>query len=469
MERVRDYFDHVAGDWDEMRAGYFGEAVREAALAKAYLRPDMVAADVGCGTGFMIEALAPRVARVHALDSSPQMLEVARRKLAQFDHVEYHLVEGEALPLREASLDALFANMFLHHAPDPAGAVAEMAACLKPGGRLVITDLDAHQQEWLREEMADRWLGFDRDEVRAWFREAGLVNVFVTCTDQHCCATSQEGQEATVDIFIAVGTRGRAGVREEVRASYTATAEERGSCCGGEVSCGCSVPDYSAEEWVQLPDEATSMALGCGNPVAIAALRPGEVVLDIGSGGGIDVFYAARQVYPRGKAIGVDMTPAMLERARATADKMGFTNVEFRRGQAEALPVEDESVDVILSNCVINLSPDKGQVFHEAFRVLRPGGRLTVSDIVTDTTLPEAVRNNSQQWASCIGGALPAGEYLDLIREAGFEALSPSDGGAYADRDGLRAYSLYVTAYKPPVPTAMAPSGSQAASDTGCG
>jgi len=468
MDQVRTYFDDVAEKWDEMRAGYFDEAVREAAMAKAYLRPEMVVADVGCGTGFESEALAPLVTHVHVLDSSAEMLDVARRKLAQFDNVEYHQVDGQALPLREASLDAVFANMFLHHTPDPAEAIAEMAACLKPGGRLIITDLDGHQQEWLREEMADRWLGFERDDLRRWFRQAGMVNVFVTCTDEDCCATSQEGEEAAASILLAVGTRGRAGVRDEVQASYTEKVEER-SCCSPVDSCDCGVPDYSAEEWAELPTDATGVAFGCGNPVAIASLRPGEVVLDIGSGGGIDVFFAARQVYPGGKAIGVDMTPAMLERARATAEKMGFINTEFRRGVAEALPAEDETVDVILSNCVINLSPDKGQVFSEAFRVLRLGGRLSVSDMVTNTTLPEAVRNNPRQWASCIGGALPEGEYLDLIREAGFEALSTSQGSVSHHQDGLDVYSLYVTAYKPPVPSTAAVSESQASPDAGCG
>jgi len=467
MDQVRTCFDQAAEKWEEMRARCFDGTLREMALAKAYLRPQMVVADVGCGTGFMTEALAPLVSRVHALDSSAQMLSAAQHKLAQFDNVEYHLLQGEALPLHEASLDALFANMLLHHATDPAQAIAEMAACLKPGGRLIITGLDAHQQEWLGEEMADLWLSFDRDELRRRFGEAGLVNVFATSTDQDGCPSSQEGQKAAVRIFLAVGTRGRTGVRDEVQASYAAVAEERSGCCTAEAFCDCTVPDYSAQEWGQLPTEATGMALGCGNPVALAALRPGEVVLDIGSGGGIDVFYAARQVYPGGKAIGVDMTPAMLERARATAEKMGFTNVEFRQGDAEALPVEDESVDVILSNCVINLSPDKRRVFGEAFRVLRPGGRLSVSDVVTNTTLPEAVRHNPRQWASCIGGALPEGEYLDLIRDAGFEALSSAKGGAYHSQDGVQVYSLYVTAYKLPVPSA-APAQSQGLSDTGC-
>ena len=163
------------------------------------------------------------------------------------------------------------------------------------------------------------------------------------------------------------------------------------------------------------------------------------------------------------------MTPAMLERARATAERMGYTNTEFRRGHAEALPAEDETVDVILSNCVINLSPDKGQVFGEAFRVLRPGGRLSVSDMVTNTTLPEAVRNDPVRWAACIGGALPEGEYLDLIRESGFEALATSRGSVSHNQDGLEVYSLYVTAHKPPVPSAAGGSGPQAPPDSGCG
>jgi arsenite methyltransferase len=469
VERTKAYFDGVAERWDEMREGFFDEAVRDVALSKAYLRPEMVVADVGCGTGFLTEALATLVSRVHALDASPEMLRVAEDKLAEFDNVEFHLVNEQALPLREASLDALFANMLLHHMPDPAQSIAEMAACLKPDGRLVITDLDGHGQEWLRQEMSDRWLGFDRDQVRRWFHEAGLVNTFVTCTDQACCASSRVGQDATASIFLAVGTRGRTGIRDEVQASYTEKVEEK-SCCSTDVSCDCGVPDYSVEEWADLPADATGVAFGCGNPVAIAALRPGEVVLDIGSGGGIDVFFAARQVYPGGKAIGVDMTPAMLERARATAEKMGFTNTEFRQGHAESLPAGDDTVDVILSNCVINLSPDKGRVFGEAFRALRPGGRLSVSDMVTSTTLPEAVRNDRARWASCIGGALPEGEYLDLIQEAGFEALATSRGSVSHDQDGLEVYSLYVTAYKPPVPSAAAAgSEPQAPPDSGCG
>jgi arsenite methyltransferase len=172
-------------------------------------------------------------------------------------------------------------------------------------------------------------------------------------------------------------------------------------------------------------------------------------VVDIGSGGGMDAFLAAKRVGQAGKVIGVDMTPAMLARARRTAEKAGIQNVEFRQGQAEALPVEDGTVDVIISNCVINLCEDKGQVFREAFRVLKPGGRLEVSDIVTSAALPLEARLNAGEWAECVTGALPELEYLDLIAQAGFESshvLRSASGGKVADAD---VYSAIVSARKP--------------------
>ena len=188
-------------------------------------------------------------------------------------------------------------------------------------------------------------------------------------------------------------------------------------------------------------------------------------MLDIGSGGGIDVFLAARKVGLTGRVIGVDMTPAMLERARATASKNGFQNVEFRQGQAEALPVEDGMVDVILSNCVINLTEDKGQVFREAFRSLKPGGRLEVSDMVTSGALPLQARQDAGEWAGCVSGALPEQEYLDLIAQAGFRDVvvrGRSDSGQVA---GVNVYSAIVAACKPGLAVG-APGQAQAG---GCG
>jgi ubiquinone/menaquinone biosynthesis C-methylase UbiE len=164
----------------------------------------------------------------------------------------------------------------------------------------------------------------------------------------------------------------------------------------------------------------TNASLGCGNPLAIAELQPGEVVLDLGSGGGIDCFLAARKVGTEGRVIGLDMTPDMIKLARRNAKKLDAQNVDFRYGEMEDMPLPSESVDVVISNCVINLSPDKDAVFGEAFRVLRPGGRLSVSDMVVDGELPEALRQNLNAWAGCIAGALDELDYLDKIRAAGF-------------------------------------------------
>lgn len=199
------------------------------------------------------------------------------------------------------------------------------------------------------------------------------------------------------------------------------------SCCapGCETGAGTAnaLAGYSPETLAELPEEVRDLSLGCGDPVSLAALEPGQTVLDMGSGGGIDCFLAARQVGPQGKVIGVDMTPEMLERARANLKKLGLPNVEFRLGEIEHLPVADASVDVVISNCVVNLSPDKAQVLREAYRVLKPGGKLVVSDIVTQGPLPDAVRNNLRAWAECVAGALDVQEYTHLLQEAGFEQV----------------------------------------------
>lgn len=493
------YFERVAGAWDELRAGYFSEAVRDAAIAHGYLRREMVVADVGAGTGFIAAGLAPLVSRVYVVDGSPAMLQVARRNLAGFANVVFHQSDGHRLPLPDASVDAAFANMYLHHCPDPLAAIREMARVLRPGGRLVLSDMDAHEHTWLREEMADEWLGFPRTQVKAWLREAGLVNVLVTCTGQ-CCADSQSdpAQQAQISVFLATGTRRVAGAQAAVRENYGALAEaptpasspfvaeialSSGNCCTpasdpqgfvaeiplsssccapGNACCapGNAMPElaaaggvdwrtgYTPEQLAAIPAEAAALSLGCGNPAAIASLRPGDVVLDIGSGGGIDAFYAAQRVGPTGRVIGVDMTPAMIERAGRTAARLGLANVEFRLGQAEALPVADGTADVVISNCVINLCEDKGLVFEEIYRALKPGGRLAISDMVTDGPLPLALRSDPSAWAGCVTGALPEREYLALVRGAGFTdvcAERSQSGGQVGD---VTVYSLSVRARK---------------------
>lgn len=180
---------------------------------------------------------------------------------------------------------------------------------------------------------------------------------------------------------------------------------------------------YSDEELGDLPDSVTGLSLGCGNPTAIAELQPGETVLDLGSGGGIDCFLAARQVGPEGQVIGLDMTPDMIKIARRNAKRIGATNVDFRYGEMEEMPLPDSSVDVVISNCVINLSPDKDAVFAEVIRVLRPGGRMSVSDIVLNGELPQPIRDSLDAWAGCIAGALDEGDYLGKIEAAGFEGV----------------------------------------------
>jgi arsenite methyltransferase len=244
----------------------------------------------------------------------------------------------------------------------------------------------------------------------------------------------------------------RGAVRD--RYSEVATRESAGcgcgtSCCDGSggtevtttaalaTGAAAATPSrsqqlgYSAEEVLFVPRGA-DMGLGCGNPQAIAALAPGEAVLDLGSGGGIDCFLAARQVGESGHVIGVDMTPAMVSKARSGADAGRFTNVEFRLGEIENLPVADATIDVIISNCVINLSPDKGRVFAEAYRVLRPGGRLAISDVVAFADLPEEVRADMALLTGCMAGASPVGEVERMLADTGFSAVrvTPKDESA---------------------------------------
>lgn len=207
------------------------------------------------------------------------------------------------------------------------------------------------------------------------------------------------------------------------------------SCCGSAPSDLGSIQFYDTPDAAELPFEVTGLSLGCGDPITLASLQLGQTVLDLGSGGGIDCFLAAKRVGPNGRVIGVDMTPSMLDRARLNKEKLGADNVEFRLGEIEHLPVADNSVDVIISNCVINLSPDKPQVFREAYRALKPGGTLAVSDIVTDGPLPAEIKASLSAWAGCVAGALEVQEYINGLLAAGFEDVSLSP--VYFDRETI--------------------------------
>lgn len=275
-------------------------------------------------------------------------------------------------------------------------------------------------------------------------------------------------------------------IRIHVRKSYgklaVESAPERStSCCGPSANDErCCSPGadvdierlsrlYEAPDVADLPDEVIGFSLGCGDPVTLASLQPGQTVLDLGAGGGLDCFLAAKRVGENGHVIGVDMTAEMIEKARANKTKLDAGNVEFRLGEIEHLPVADETVDVVISNCVINLSPDKPQVFSEAYRVLKPGGRLAVSDIVTDGPLPDEIKNDLNAWAECVAGALEAKDYIEGIEAAGFadveltpvymdksmvdeavEQLDLGDVGGSDDESLYKAiFSAKVTARKP--------------------
>jgi SAM-dependent methyltransferase len=221
------------------------------------------------------------------------------------------------------------------------------------------------------------------------------------------------------------------GTKKIVREQYAKVAVQKSSCCGPVSSCcGTSTTTqdisrkigYSEEELKSVPD-GSNLGLGCGNPVAIASLKEDETVLDLGSGPGLDCFLAADRVGKNGKVIGIDMTPEMLEKARRNADKGNYLNVEFRLGEIEHLPVADNSIDIVISNCVINLSPDKQSVFRETFRVLKPGGRIIVSDIVLSKELPDFIKDSVDAYVGCISGAITKNEYLKIVSDAGFKEV----------------------------------------------
>ncbi len=222
-------------------------------------------------------------------------------------------------------------------------------------------------------------------------------------------------------------TQTPASIHETVQKHYAERITKSASCCGSSSSSDCCTPEnalYPADLLATLPEGESAVSYGCGDPITLAALQPGQTVLDLGSGAGLDCFFAAKKVGEAGHVIGVDMTPEMIERARSSAKRLNIQNVEFRQGYLEELPVESNRVDVIISNCVINLAPDKSKVFTEAFRVLKPGGKLAVSDIVTDGPLPEPIKKSLSAWAGCVAGAVEIKDYIAMMEAVGFTNIS---------------------------------------------
>jgi arsenite methyltransferase len=230
----------------------------------------------------------------------------------------------------------------------------------------------------------------------------------------------------------------RETVKEKYGAAALRVAQGGGGCCSGIGQSGCDPITsnlYTDTEKGLLPEEAVLASLGCGNPTALAELKPGETVLDLGSGGGIDVLLSARRVGPSGKAYGLDMTEEMLELARGNQRKAGVENAEFLKGEIENIPLPDNSVDVIVSNCVINLSADKSRVLREAFRVLKPGGRFAVSDVVVRGEVPEQIRRSVEMWIGCVAGALEENEYREKLSAAGFQDIEVEPTRIYRAED----------------------------------
>lgn len=239
-------------------------------------------------------------------------------------------------------------------------------------------------------------------------------------------------------------------IREDVRRYYAEIAEQQPTPCCEPADCGCK-PSAVSDSLAEIPRDVAEFSLGCGDPISAANLMPGETVLDLGSGGGLDCFIAAKLVGPEGHVIGIDMTEAMLMRATQAAARLGFENVEFRHGLIEALPLEESSVDVVISNCVINLSPDKPAVLREAFRTLRPGGRFVVSDIVTQGEMRPHFREFADSWETCVAGASPVNEYTEILHSTGFvdiEVMPVNEKTLDTIEQGI-PFSAMIKAYKP--------------------
>jgi len=296
------------------------------------------------------------------------------------------------------------------------------------------------------------------DTVGPWMETRGYRRTTLASLPASVHHTTQFSGSlcAGTPVYVKETSMNHDTLKAAVRERYAGFVTRNSSCCGPTRGCGCSssLEDPSLKIGYALQDveavpQGANLGLGCGNPVALASLQAGEVVLDLGSGAGFDAFLASPRVGPEGRVIGVDMTPEMIDRARGLAQRHGFTNVEFRQGDIEALPVDNDSVDAIISNCVINLTTDKAQAFREAFRVLKPGGRLMVSDLVLLKPLPEAILRDLDAYAACIAGALQKADYLAAIEAAGFQGIA-TVGEAHYDLGDLDLAELHAAQARNP-------------------
>lgn len=413
-------------------------------IRKAYLRPEYAVLLSGEVSGELLRAAAARVYKVYLMVDHGESSGKGLPEISGLTNVETLLPAEIEEQIPEESMDAVIAAVSAGNSAAPLNFIKTLSALLRPAGRLVLHFPASIPASWKQDE----------NQLRTMLQKAGLVNTLVL------------NEPLLKYPWIGIGAKNVEGARSNVRKRYQSLAEGSSccddtgpSCCGSPSNCCCSADEmdstvsfntgYAIEDIQPLPEESANLTLGCGNPIARANLQPGEHVLDIGSGAGIDVFLAARVVGEKGWVVGVDMTPAMLERARLAASKGKFTNVEFKQGHAESLPLENNTFDVVISNCVINLCEDKGRVFGEIFRVLRSGGRMVISDIVTDGDLPLEARLEAAGWAACISGALPHAEYLDLMRQAGFVVADTQLGISGGTLGDTRVYSLEITAVKP--------------------
>lgn len=415
------------------------------AVNSSYPHPQMKLALISSNAGTLANAIrqvvAPPIAdlRSNSAGTDPQP-ELKITSLASLNAFTNHPEQG---------FDLIHYDVPTHK-PILQTEIADIANKLVVGGRLTLLFPPSATLATIEEPI-------HLQQLRKDLNQTNFVNVLL----QSPSASQPYAAPSLGSGFIASATL-KISNQASVQQTYSAKALD-GSCCDGS-SCCCSsntlltLEDVASVNWqngytpadtLNVPTEAAAFSLGCGNPLGLATIHPGETVLDIGSGGGIDAFIAAKRVGEHGKVIGVDMTPAMLQRARKTATDHGYANISFKHGYAHALPVPNSSVDVIISNCVINLAEDKAAVFSEAFRALRPGGRLEVNDMVFGGAVLPAMRRNPQGWSECVSGALPQEEYLNLLRQAGFSNVRSSAGPSHGvSADGLAIFSVQVSATK---------------------